>query len=130
MSVYKNRGGKYNNVKIWLDIDYSTMRISDLFVTDYECELLPIEQNYVHVTEDNKIHVFTDKEAARHFKFQAIKEMADIEDDSEFYENEELSEEDKARLAYHMASTASSALLDNISDIKGVEISEDDDFDF
>ena len=123
MSVYKNRGGKYNNVKIWLDIDYSTMRISDLFVTDYECEILPIEQNYVHVTEDNKVHVFTDKEAVRRFKNEAINEMADISDDSDYYK-EEISLEDKKRLSYHMSSTASTGILDTMTDI------EEDDFDY
>ena len=125
MSVYKNRGGKYNNVKIWLDIDYSTMRISDLFVTDYECEILPIEQNYVHVTEDHKVHVFTDKETARRFKYEAMNEMADITDDSEFYERaEELSDEDKKRLSYHMSSTATTGILDKMTDI------DEDDFDY
>ena len=123
MSVYKNRGGKYNNVKIWLDIDYSTMRVSDLFVTDYECELLPIEQNYVHVTEDNKVHVFTDKETARRFKNQAINDMSDIIDDSEFYK-EEISVEDKKRLSYHMSSTATTGILDSMTDI------DEDDFDY
>ena len=132
MSVYKNRGGKYNNVKIWLDIDYSTMRISDLFVTDYECEILPIEQNYVHVTEDHKVHVFTDKETARRFKYEAMNEMADITDDSEFYEgSEELSDEDKKRLSYHMSSTATTGILDNMTDIdvSGINVDEDD-FDY
>ena len=125
MSVYKNRGGKYNNVKIWLDIDYSTMRIGDLFVTDYEYEILPIEQNYVHVTEDNKVHVFTDKESARRFKYEAMNEMADIADDSEYYENpEELSEEDRKRLSYHMSSTATTGILDKMTDI------DEDDFDY
>lgn len=79
MSIYKNRGGKYNNVKVWLDVDYSTMRVSDLFVTDYECEILPIEQNYVHVTEDHKVHVFTDKEAVRRFQIEAMNEMSEID---------------------------------------------------
>jgi len=35
LSLYKNRGGKWSNIKVWLYIDYGTMRITDLFVTDY-----------------------------------------------------------------------------------------------
>ena len=35
LSVYKNRGGKCNNIKIWLNVDYETMRVKDKFVTDY-----------------------------------------------------------------------------------------------
>lgn len=34
LSVYKNRGGKYKDIKIWLRIDYSTMRVHDLYVTN------------------------------------------------------------------------------------------------
>lgn len=36
ISVYKNRGGKYTDVKVWLYIDYDTMRVHDLFCTDNE----------------------------------------------------------------------------------------------
>ena len=36
-SIYKNRGGEYVRVKVWLYIDYSTMRTHDLYVTDYDC---------------------------------------------------------------------------------------------
>ena len=40
ISVYKNRGGKDNKIKIWLYIDYDTMRTHDLFVTDYSYKFL------------------------------------------------------------------------------------------
>ena len=33
-NIYKNRGGVYNNIKIVLNVDYSTMRFKDLFVVD------------------------------------------------------------------------------------------------
>ena len=39
LSVYKNRGGRYSHIKIWLYIDFSTMRVHDLFVTDYDFKL-------------------------------------------------------------------------------------------
>lgn len=49
-SLYKNRGGKWNKIKIWLYIDYSTMRVHDLFVTDYEYKLIKdIEKTYINV---------------------------------------------------------------------------------
>lgn len=38
-SIYKNRGGRFNKCKIWLYIDYSTMRTHDMFVTDYSYKL-------------------------------------------------------------------------------------------
>ena len=61
-SVYKNRGGKYNQVKIWLYVDYDTMRVHDLFVTDYDYELLPVRQTYVFVDENQNISIKNDKE--------------------------------------------------------------------
>lgn len=52
-SLYKNRGGKWNKIKIWLYIDYSTMRVHDLFVTDYEYKLIKdIEKTYINVSDD------------------------------------------------------------------------------
>ena len=61
-SVYKNRGGKYNQVKIWLYVDYDTMRVHDLFVTDYDYELLPVRPTYVFVDENQNISIKNDKE--------------------------------------------------------------------
>lgn len=51
-SLYKNRGGKWNKIKIWLYIDYGTMRTHDLFVTDYEYRLIKdIEKTYINVDD-------------------------------------------------------------------------------
>lgn len=53
-SLYKNRGGKWNKIKIWLYIDYSTMRVHDLFVTDYEYKLVKdIEKTYINVSDED-----------------------------------------------------------------------------
>ncbi len=52
-SLYKNRGGKWNKIKIWLYIDYSTMRVHDLFVTDYKYKLIKdIEKTYINVSNE------------------------------------------------------------------------------
>ena len=52
-SLYKNRGGKWNKIKIWLYIDYSTMRVHDLFVTDYEYKLIKdMEKKYIDVNDE------------------------------------------------------------------------------
>jgi len=51
-SLYKNRGGKVNKIKIWLYINYGTMRTHDLFVTDYEYRLKSdIEKTYIDIEE-------------------------------------------------------------------------------
>ena len=53
-SLYKNRGGKWNKIKIWLYIDYGTMRTHDLFVTDYEYKLIKnIEKTYINVNDES-----------------------------------------------------------------------------
>jgi len=52
-SLYKNRGGKWNKVKIWLYIDYSTMRTHDLFVTDYDYKIDSEKVNGLHKTYIN-----------------------------------------------------------------------------
>lgn len=52
-SLYKNRGGKWNKIKIWLYIEYSTMRVHDLFVTDYEYKLIKdIEKTYIGINNE------------------------------------------------------------------------------
>ena len=88
-SVYKNRGGKLNNVKIWLYINYDTMRVHDLFVTDYDYNLLPIDKTYVGVNEDQKIIISKDSKALKSELIKAKIEMNAIEDDGEIIDIEE-----------------------------------------
>lgn len=59
-SVYKNRGGKWNKVKIWLYIDYNTMRTYDLFVTDYEYNIdsdaiRGLKKTYINIEDDELV---------------------------------------------------------------------------
>ena len=150
-SVYKNRGGKYSRLKIWLYIDYDTMRVHDLFVTDYNFNHLPIEKTQVKITEDQKVIITTvsgkgkisRKEKKEMDNINTTKEIRKIkEEDKKNKENElnsinqvfeesdseleELSEEDKKRLEYHMKSTSSVAFLENDSETPDVEMQEDD----
>lgn len=143
LSVYKNRGGKYNNVKIWLYVDYDTMRVHDLFVTDYEGEKLPIEESFVQITEDQQVIVYTGKKNIGKYDKTAKRLMDGIkisnEDLKEIYEKnteetydefEGLSEEDKKRLKYHMDSTSTVAYLDERDEeVPDTELDEDD-FDY
>jgi len=55
-SLYKNRGGKWNKIKIWLHVDYDTMRTYDLFVTDNEYRLIKdIEKTYINIEDEKHI---------------------------------------------------------------------------
>ena len=56
MSFYKNRGGRYNRIKVWLYVDYSTMRVHDLYCTNYDNEIIAdIPQTYMKIEEDKVI---------------------------------------------------------------------------
>ena len=59
-SVYKNRGGKWSKVKIWMYIDYDTMRTYDLFVTDYQYRVdsdavKGLHKTYINVEDDEMV---------------------------------------------------------------------------
>lgn len=65
ISVYKNRGGEYTKCKVWLYIDYATMRVHDLFCTDYDYDLIDMPQTFTRVEEDQKVIFSNDKEVVR-----------------------------------------------------------------
>ena len=44
MSIYKNRRGKYSNCFLWMYADKGTARFNGLFLTDWNYELIPIEE--------------------------------------------------------------------------------------
>lgn len=104
LSVYKNRGGEYKDVKIWLYVDYATMRTEDLFVTDYEYRKIEMQKTYSCVDEDRVI-AKTNKEdikkiiKARQEMAEAVRFMQEEEEKKkqeekvEEIENEELNEE-------------------------------------
>lgn len=65
IATYKNRGGKHVNVKVWLDVNYSTMRVSDLFCTDYDNKLIDkgtLPETFVSVNEDGIVNYSQHKE--------------------------------------------------------------------
>ena len=65
IATYKNRGGKFVNVKVWLYVDYSTMRVSDLFCTDYDNKLIDkgyLPETFVSVNEDGIVNYSRHKE--------------------------------------------------------------------
>lgn len=59
ISVYKNRSGTYTNVKIWLYVDMSTMRVKDLFTTDYQNVGTPLPKMQSKINEDGEIEQFS-----------------------------------------------------------------------
>ena len=55
-SVYKVRDSKWNKIKIWLYVDYSTMRTHDLFVTDNDYALIQdIEKTYINIYSNDAV---------------------------------------------------------------------------
>ena len=47
MTVYKNRGGRYKDVKIWFYVDLGTMEFIDLFVTNLNYEPIDIDKTEI-----------------------------------------------------------------------------------
>ena len=45
--IYKNRRGKWTRVKVWSYADLGTCRIRDLFMTDNEYKLVPIDETII-----------------------------------------------------------------------------------
>ena len=62
ITVYKTRGGEYTKCKIWVYIEYSTMRVHDLFCTDEDYQILDMPQTFTRVREDQKVVFSTSKE--------------------------------------------------------------------
>lgn len=58
--VYKNRRGKYKSVKVWAYVDLGNCRTTDLFMTDNDYRVIPIE-----IT---KIESYLDKEIEKEIK--------------------------------------------------------------
>lgn len=80
-SIYKNRGGKYNKIKIWLYVDYDTMRVHDQFCTDYDYNIITIPQTYIEIDEDQKINIVNEKKLLTRNLNEATIIMNQIEDD-------------------------------------------------
>lgn len=49
LSIYKNRGGKYNRMYLWMSADRSTCHFDGLFLTTYEYEPIPIKDTDIVV---------------------------------------------------------------------------------
>lgn len=52
MSIYKNRRGSYNKCCLWMTANKATCRFNGLFVTDYDYNIIPIEDTNLVVTMD------------------------------------------------------------------------------
>ena len=102
ITVYKNRGGEYTKCKIWVYIEYSTMRVHDLFCTDEDYQILDMPQTFTRVREDQKVVFSTSKEE---LFGQMIKDTVDItetalaeESSSAFEDTEEIEKKIAAEL--------------------------------
>ena len=51
ISIYKNRRGKYNHILLWCKADLGICRINPIFATDYNYELIDIEDLRITVHE-------------------------------------------------------------------------------
>ena len=54
LHIYKNRRGKYKSVKLWCSADLGICRVTPLFLTDNNYQLIPIEDYKIVVEEEEK----------------------------------------------------------------------------
>jgi replicative DNA helicase len=50
MSIYKNRRGKYTNCFLWMRANKATARFDGLFLTDWNFNLIDIDETNIHVS--------------------------------------------------------------------------------
>ena len=55
ISVYKNRRGRYKDVLLWCKARRGICRIEPLFVTNYQMEILNIENLDIKVSEEENV---------------------------------------------------------------------------
>lgn len=61
MTVYKNRGGRFKDVKIWFYVDLGTMEFIDLFVTDLNYAPVNIDKTEIHMTSQTDSNMVFDE---------------------------------------------------------------------
>ena len=105
-SIYKNRGGKIKNIKIWGYQDLGTMEYIDLFCTDESYVPMNVNKTFIMpnlADEDVEVEVedttpeFTVDEATGEITDEDIDEtvdMSDFEDFSNDYDDDDEVEED------------------------------------
>ena len=49
LSVYKNRRGKYKGIYLWCKADLGTCRITPMFATTWDYELIPVDDTKINV---------------------------------------------------------------------------------
>ena len=89
ISIYKNRAGQFKNIKIWLRIDYGTMRVHDLYVTDSDVSKIIVDlkkKRYIYVDKDNDSITIQDNKVApqkmdKEFMDNIKKEVEEAEKD-------------------------------------------------
>lgn len=57
ISVYKNRRGRYKSILLWCRANRGTCKIEPMFATNYQYELVPIEELKINVKPKKKIEI-------------------------------------------------------------------------
>lgn len=52
LSIYKNRRGRYRGVYLWCKANLGTCRVEPMFMTDWRCQLVSIEDIKILVEDD------------------------------------------------------------------------------
>jgi len=134
LTVYKNRSGRYNDVKIWLYVDYGSMRVHDLYATylDFE-EVIGLQKSFAVKTSDGQCMVFTSRDARERYEEGLIskEEYMSIqtqEKNSPSYSGN-FSREDELKLKQLERATVGGALLGKANE-EITSLDDEADFDY
>lgn len=137
-SIYKNRGGKFKNIKIWGYQDLGTMEFIDLFCTDESYSLVNVDRTYLIpnlldeevVAEPTPVNYIVNDETGEIIEedFDQEIELNDfigIEEDEE--SADEFSEVCEEQLNYEeQVIEYNNSVRDMYQGVKGVEFTYDD----
>ena len=78
INIYKNRGNRWKLIRLWVSFNLGTLRMKDLFVTNYKGEIITditpkMVEQFIDMNEDNDKFTVTREEEAEEIK-KAIEE--------------------------------------------------------
>lgn len=141
-SIYKNRGGKIKNIKIWGYQDLGTMEYTDLFCTDESYVPVNVDKTFLMpnlMDEDVEVEAYeepdyTVDEATGEIIDEDIDEVVDMSDFADFNNDDdeeesvdEFSEACEEQLSYQeQVIEYNNSILHQYEGVKGVEFTYDE----
>lgn len=93
INIYKNRGNKWKLIRLWVQFNLGTLRMTDLFVTNYKGEVISditpvMVEQFLESDEDDEtvFNIYADDKEAQTEIMEIIKQSNQVQDDDGFME--------------------------------------------